>query len=83
MLLYAAYIQLLVGLMQDLKTFKKFSLGAESQGLSLGAPLAASHTVSSPLRRFLEAGPAAGRGSEQPVATAPCTTTPPVYSALI
>ena len=70
MLLYECfYIAVSGPLIQYLKTFKKFRLGAELQ------PLRASPTMSFPQTcLFLEAGPGGGwgRGPEQLAATVPC-----------
>ena len=78
MLLYRCfYIGVSGPLIHYLKTFKKFSLGAELQ------PLRASPTKSSPQTyRFLEAGPGVwwGCGPEQLVAAVTCAS---VYSGCI
>ena len=78
MLLYGCfYIAVSGPLIQYLKTFNKFSFGAELQ------PIRASHTMSFPKTcRFLEAGPGGGWGCdpEQLAAMVPCAN---VYSGCI
>ena len=78
MLLYGCfYIDVSGPLIQYLKTFKKFSLGAKLQ------PLHASPTMGFPQRcRFVEAGQGGGWGCcpEKLAATVPCAS---VYSGWI
>ena len=78
MLLYECfYIAVSWPLIQFLKTFKKFSLGAELQPLRAGPAMSFPQTC-----RFLEAGQGGGWGCglEQLVATVPCAR---VYSGCI